>query len=486
VSHGWWPWGLRAFDFDRDGELDLLASQHGVPHSSVLKSLQRVTGEVRYENATLSRGVEQRELPGADDRPWSWDIDGDGWLDVGGFSDESKPNTAFNRGGKQFTVTGRSLFPGLSHPREVLDLDGDGYLDVDGGGKGCWYYQPEERTFRHDKQPRRTMPEAFPPALLAEIEKQSQAQNNRFSRLDLLTHDHVGYDTLGYAPRPIDLNGDRVGDLVVHGSGGYGAVYLGRYLIHTAEGKLLDKTADLGLPSEGAPILIDDLTGDGRTDILIAGEKTGGVYVQGDDGRYACKENPLTDFLRRRGPYLLRAWRADFDNDGDADLVLSNPRLGREAVFENHGGGRFESVLQARGWDANPIAICDLDDDGRLDLAIGGAADDDGKLQITLYLNRSEAKGAYCKISPRLEAPNPYAVGSVIEVFRAGELEKPGARPLWIEKAHADATPVHVGLGAAETFDLRVTSPGGKTVTARGVAANRSLIVNLVSGEIEP
>jgi len=489
-SHGWWPWGLRAFDFDRDGDLDLLASHHGVPHSIVLRSQWTESGKLRFENATAALGVDHRDLPGADDRPWIWDMDGDGWLDIGGFSDESKPNSAFNAGGKRFVVTDQQLFKGLSHPREVIDLDGDGYLDVDGGKKGCWYYVPQEHTYRHDAQPRHPMPDDFPPKLLAEIEEQSRAQNDRFFRLDFLTHNVVGYDTLGYAPKPIDLNDDGAGDLVVHGSGGYGAVYLGRYLIRNSEGELLDKSTEFGLPISGAPILIDDLRGDGRTDVLVAGKETGGIYVQDENGKYVCRENALTDFLRRRGPYLLRAWRADFDNDGDADLVMSNPRLGREAVYENHGGGRFDEVLTARGWDSNPIVIGDFDQDGRLDLAIGGGPGDDAKLRITLYLNRSESTGAYCEIAPRGGAPNPYAVGAVVEVFRGGQLGKQEARPLWVEKAHSDATPIHVGLGEAETFDLRVTAPGNKPhdeqfVIAKDVPANRRVVVNLVSGGIE-
>ncbi|MEQ8785228.1 MAG: FG-GAP-like repeat-containing protein [Pirellulaceae bacterium] len=495
VSHGWWPWGLRAFDFDRDGDLDLLASHHGVPRSIILKSQWRETGDLRFENATASLGVDHRDLPGADDRPWIWDIDGDGWLDIAGFSDESKPNSAFNRGGKKFLPTDSPLFPGVSHPREVIDLDGDGYLDLDGGKKGCWYYLPDKKRFRHDEQPRHAMPDDFPAELLKQIEEQSAAQNNRFFRLDFLTHDVVGYDTLGYAPRPIDLNADGVGDLVVHGSGGYGAVYLGRYLIRDAQGKLVDKSEQLGLPIAGAPILIDDLSGDGRTDVLIVGKEAGGVYVQGDDGKYVCQQNALTEFLRRRGPYLLRAWRADFDNDGDADLVLSNPRLGREAVFENHGGGRFDEVLTPRGWDSNPIAIADFDQDGRLDLAIGGGPGDDSKLRITFYLNRSEATGGFCTIQPRGEAPNPYAVGAVVEVFRGGDLDKPDARPLLIEKAHSDGTPLHAGLGDSETFDLRVTPPsidmrkaGAKkagAIAVRALPANRRVTVDLASGNVE-
>lgn len=70
VSHGWWPWGLRAFDYDRDGDLDLIASHHGKPGSTILKSHFRETGKLRFTNATRELGIDSRDLPGADDRPW--------------------------------------------------------------------------------------------------------------------------------------------------------------------------------------------------------------------------------------------------------------------------------------------------------------------------------------------------------------------------------------------------------------------------------
>src|SRR5690606_3719903 len=114
-----------------------------------------------------------------------------------------------------FVSSGRQFFPGLSHPREILDLNGDGFLDVDAGRKGRWFYVPEERAFRHEKTPRFDIPEDVPPAVLASIQEQSQAATNRFFSIIYLTHDIVGYDTLGYSPQPIDLNNDGRNDLVI-------------------------------------------------------------------------------------------------------------------------------------------------------------------------------------------------------------------------------------------------------------------------------
>jgi hypothetical protein len=83
-----------------------------------------------------------------------------------------------------------------------------------------------------------------------------------------------------------------------------------------------------------------------------------------------------------------------------------------------------------------------------------------------------------------MAAPNPYAVGAVVEVFLPGELDKPEARPLLIEKAHSDATPVHAGLGTADTFDLRVTHPGGKSLIARGLKSNSRHTADLATGKV--
>lgn len=300
----------------------------------MLKSLFKETGKLGFANVTADLGLDNRELPGADDRPWIWDFDGDGWLDIAGFSDESPAVSAWNVGGKKLVSTGNPLFSPLSHPREILDLNGDGYLDLDGGAKGQWFYEPKSRTFRHDANPRFEPPAGVPSGLADALAVHKKA--NRFFSLDYWTHALHGYDTLGYDPRPIDLNGDGRSDVVVHGSGGYGAVYLGRYLLREADSKLSDRTKELGLPEAGAPILVDDLTGDGRPEILIAGEKDSGLYVN---------------------------------------------------------------------------------DDGRMDLAIGGSANSATPAkEITIYLNSTKGAGNHIRVEPRMPAPNPFAVGAVVEV----------------------------------------------------------------------
>lgn len=94
------------------------------------------------------------------------------------------------------------------------------------------------------------------------------------------------------------------------------------------------------------------------------------------DGRYACTSGAIF---------------ADFDNDGDLDLFVSNfimsnslfgtPGHRREAygggpcmLFENTGGGHFAEISPMPGWpfdlSARNVTTIDLDNDGLLDLLI--------------------------------------------------------------------------------------------------------------------
>ncbi|MCW8131693.1 MAG: VCBS repeat-containing protein [Planctomycetota bacterium] len=468
-DHGWWPWGLTAFDYDNDGDLDLLPTHHGAPGGRLLKNMLKETGKLTFVDVTKEVAGEGRNLPGADDRPWAWDFDGDGWLDLAGFSDESKARSLFNKEGKTFTVAEFTFSP-ISHATTVTDLNGDGAPDLLGHHRGSrheFIFDASARSFKASPVTKAPQPgmDRLPAEVLALIEERKKDKKNRFLSVNCL---------LGH-----DLNGDGKEDLVLSITGAYGADIAGMYLVADADGKLTDQTEALGLSKDGAPILIQDLTGDGLADVMIASGAGAGLYVNEGKGKFAARAGDLKTFLTQKGPYMLRVWPADLDNDGDLDLVLSNPRMGQEEVYENTGGGNFVRVLKTNGWDANPIVICDIDNDGLLDVCIG-AGD-----SIQLFLNKSAKPGKWAKIFPTMSKPNPYAVGAKVECFKAGEAEKEGARPFQREPAHPDATPVHAALGAQEALDVRVTFPGAaKPVVFKNVPAGKKAKVS-PDGKIE-
>ena len=289
--------------------------------------------------------------------------------------------------------------------------------------------------------------------MLAETKKK---KNNRFFRVVYYTD--------------YDLNGDGRNDVIVAGQGAYGGDILGRYLIADAAGKLTDRTEASGLPTEGAPILIHDLTGDGALDILVATGKGAGLYVNDGKGHFTVQGGALKKILERRGPYLLRAWTCDFDNDRDGDLVVSNPRTGDEQVYENQGGGSFRRVLKASGWDSDPVVICDINDDGLMDVVIGGPGHHQST-EITVYLNGTPNAGNFVKLYPRMDAPNPFAVGTLVEVFAAGDLGKPGPRPYLVERP--TPTPPPSTSASAKPRPSTSASPSPATSRSNSVTSPR-------------
>ena len=458
-GHDWWLWGLTGIDYDRDGDPDLIANIHGpAGHGVFLKNQFQETGKLTFTNVTKELGVDG-QLPSAEGRrTFVWDFDGDGWLD---FSGLHTPDF-LNQGGKSFALTSKKSFGSFS-PQEIIDLNGDGHPDAynASGSNGIW--NPAKKIFE-------LTPFTHPlkdqmPAEVQKLWTGTDNPKNRFLRVAFHT-DH-------------DLDGDRVPETIVTGYGSYGGDAFGRVIKKNKDGQFSDVTERLGLPLTGTPILVADLDGDGWLDVLLAATPDSGFYRNDGQGKFALVAGPLTTLLRARDSYLHRAFIVDFDRDGRRDLIVSQPRLGNEVIFANRGDGQFEQVHKARGWDSDPIVVCDLNGDDLLDVAIGGPGNN-----ISLLLNTTPQAGNYCNLSPRLPAPNLFAVGTRVEVFRAGELGKADARPWLADKAHADSTPIHIGLGEAKTFDLRVTFPGQEPIERKNVAAEKRLTID-AQGELK-
>jgi hypothetical protein len=451
-SHGWWLWGLSAVDIDNDGDPDLIPSHHGTSGGLILRNTFEETGTVTFVNATGDFGVESRNLPqGVGRRTFGMDLNGDGWLDLVGVR---SPHYV-NEDGKKLAPYGTKGFHTI-HTESVEDVNNDGYPDIV-ERLDAHILDPETVSFKH--VPHVPACEANVPAAVMEIIA-AKKKDVRFWRYGYLT----GHD----------LNGDGTNDVVVSGFAGYSGHPVGRYLIATEGGKFSDRTMALGLPGDAVPIKLADLNGDGAVDVLAAYGDRAGVYLGNGRANFALSEGPPTTFLRRKGPYLHRAWTVDFDCDGDPDLVLSNPRYGAEEIYENTGEGRFELLHKARGWDSDPIVVCDVNVDGLPDVAIGGPGN-----SITIYLNASPSPGHFCNIYVRGDSPNVFAAGAKVEVFRAGKLGVVGARPRLSVKAPSGGEPVHVGFGEADTFDLRVTFPGEdpKMVEIKAVRARPQITV---------
>ena len=139
-----------------------------------------------------------------------------------------------------------------------------------------------------------------------------------------------------------------------------------------------------------------DANNDGRLDLYITNYEVqfggpinpDGFYLTRPDGTFEAPVN-----LAGKWAWTARGanW-ADFDNDGDQDLYVSNYRLMPNQLWVNDGRGRFDDQAKARGvygearagkepasayypayeYTGHTIGSCwgDLDNDGNLDLVV--------------------------------------------------------------------------------------------------------------------
>ena len=132
-------------------------------------------------------------------------------------------------------------------------------------------------------------------------------------------------------------------------------------------------------PDLAGGCIFDDFTGDGRPDVFTSSFDVAhgaSLYVNRGDGTFEdrSKAAGLDDQV-----YALNVTRADYDNDGQLDVLLLRgawEKPARMSLLRNKGGGVFEDVTVASGL-GEPIstesaAWGDYDNDGRLDLFVCG------------------------------------------------------------------------------------------------------------------
>ncbi len=132
-------------------------------------------------------------------------------------------------------------------------------------------------------------------------------------------------------------------------------------------------------PNLAGGSIFDDFNGDGLPDLFttsLDADLGASLFVNRGDGTF--EDRSATAGLGDQ-VYALNVARADFDNDGDLDVVLlrgawENPM--RLSLLRNKGDGTFEDVTIAAGL-AEPIATesaawGDYDNDGLVDLFVCG------------------------------------------------------------------------------------------------------------------
>ena len=161
----------------------------------------------------------------------------------------------------------------------------------------------------------------------------------------------------------------------------------GNLLRNNGDGTFSGATA--GLPPVPAVISLGagwgDLNGDGLLDLYVGGYENWGVVTAYADTIYVNQGNgTFMEHWRTPDSQLQQArgvTAADFDNDGDLDVYVSNYRLQPNILWRNDGSLNFTNVAHEYGVAGDGgqgayghtigSAWGDLDNDGYIDLFVG-------------------------------------------------------------------------------------------------------------------
>ncbi|GAB4416366.1 MAG: hypothetical protein OHK0039_25700 [Bacteroidia bacterium] len=218
------------------------------------------------------------------------------------------------------------------------------------------------------------------------------------TRLNVSASFDLGLQQAALAWADIDLDGDL--DLAISGQTASGAA---RTSVLLNQGGVLTFNADASgdlAAVRSSTLAWADYDNDGDPDLLLCGETTAGVattelYENLGNGRFQAdpRGNALPNLT-----LAVAAW-GDYDNDGDADLFLSGRRNSAQvaALYRNDGDVfAADPDFLPQAIENGAAAWADYDRDGDMDLVISGLS---ANTRITyLYRNRG-FKGGFVRVN---------------------------------------------------------------------------------------
>ncbi|MEM6802129.1 MAG: FG-GAP-like repeat-containing protein [Bacteroidota bacterium] len=137
-----------------------------------------------------------------------------------------------------------------------------------------------------------------------------------------------------------------------------------------------------------------DYDGDGLLDLFVPNGRNDNNSLYHNDGNGKFTKITEGDIVNDGGNSTGSSW-ADFDNDGDMDLYVTNASNQKNFFYVNNGDGTFHkntsSIIASENGQSHGSGWLDLENDGDLDLLVGNDADNAN----FLYINNGD--GSFSK-----------------------------------------------------------------------------------------
>jgi len=320
-----------------------------------------------------------------------YDYDNDGWLDIflvngtrlEGFPSGSEPTSHLFRNNRDGTFTDVTLKAGVAHTGWgqgccVGDYDNDGWDDlfVTYFGKNVLYHNNGDGTFTDVSQK-------------AGVAGNGKRWNtgcafvdyDRDGKLDLFVANYIDMDL---ATAPVPESGPCLYKSVMVACGPPGLQGGKNILYHNnGDGTFTDVSDASGILNAngtyGLGVLTADFDNDGWPDIYVADDSTASaLYHNKRNGKFediaieaGCALSP--DGKPQAG---MGVSAADYDMDGNLDIVKTNFAGDTPSLYQNQGGATFEDATFTAGLGAHTqflgwgCGFFDMDNDGWPDILI--------------------------------------------------------------------------------------------------------------------
>ncbi len=470
------------FDYDNDGFMDIYLVNSGpsdfyTPKTPIKNALYRNNGDGTFTDVTDKAGVACGQMGDFGMGVAAADFDGDGWQDL--YVTNYGANVLFHNNGNgtfsNVTDAAGVAAPNWSTCATWFDYDNDSKLDlfvssfVQYSGTGTIFCGDNRIGRRYYCVPRVFKPR---PSYLFHNEG-----HGKF--LDVSKDSGIAA-SLGksFGAVATDINNDGLMDLFVANDTLANFLFVNKGKGKFEEVGLLSGVAysDSGAPRSGMGVDATDYDGDGWQDLFVANidQELFSLYQNQKDLTFIDRPGEIGPATRLLSGWGLRFF--DYDNDGDADLILANghpddmveiqslkvkykePLL----MFENVKG-TFKNVTAILGpafskdYPARGLSVGDYDNDGDLDVLIINNGD-----APLLLRNEGGNKNNWIGLNLVATKSNPGAVGAII-TWEAG-----GVKYRRLKTAGGSYLSSHdpreiLGIGAATKIDsIEIKWPSGR------------------------